>query len=56
MDQEIVLSQVVQSDFLVLDDAIARRLAENQGVRVIGLLGLLLYAKRLGIIDAVKLF
>lgn len=52
--EAITLARQVQADFLVLDDAIARRLAEKQGARVIGLLGLLLHAKHRGIIETIK--
>jgi predicted nucleic acid-binding protein len=52
--EAIILAQEIQTDFLVLDDATARRLAESQNVRVIGLLGLLLHAKHHGHIDTIK--
>lgn len=52
--EAIVLAQDIQADLLVLDDSVARRVAENRGLVVVGLLGLLLHAKRQGIIQALK--
>ncbi|WP_447977306.1 DUF3368 domain-containing protein [Candidatus Nitrospira bockiana] len=43
--EAIILAREIRADFLVLDDATARHLAENQGVRVNGLLGLLSHGK-----------
>jgi predicted nucleic acid-binding protein len=39
---------------IVLDDALARRIAEALGLRFTGTLGLLLDAKRTGLIHAVR--
>ena len=39
---------------VVLDDATARRLAENEGCRVVGLLGLLVVAKQRGLLSGVR--
>ncbi len=52
--EAIILAREIQADFVVLDDATARRLAVDLGARVVGVLGLLLYAKQLGKIAAVK--
>lgn len=38
----------------MLDDSTARRLAEQEGCRVVGLLGLLVAAKQRGLLSAVK--
>lgn len=52
--EAIVLAGEIDSDFLLLDDARARRIAESEGCRVVGLLGLLIRAKELAIVDYVK--
>jgi hypothetical protein len=39
---------------VVLDDALARRFAETRSIPLIGTLGLLLSAKRLGMIAAIE--
>lgn len=52
--EAIMLARQVHADAVVLDDATARRVAEQEGCRVIGLLGLLIQAKQRGIIPAVK--
>jgi uncharacterized protein len=38
----------------VIDDAVARRLAEQEGRRVVGLTGLLLHAKQQGLLPELK--
>jgi hypothetical protein len=45
---------VLVADLLVTDDATARRLAEAEGQRVVGLLGLLIHAKHRGFVAGVK--
>lgn len=52
--ESIVLSQETESDLVILDDAVARRLAEEHGLPVVGLLGLLAYAKERGKISALR--
>lgn len=53
--EAIVLAGEIGSDAIViLDDATARRIAEQEGCRVVGLLGLLVRAKQLGLLAAVK--
>jgi predicted nucleic acid-binding protein len=52
--EAIVLAKELAADFVVLDDARARQIAESQGLRVSGLLGLLLLAKERGLVHAVK--
>ncbi len=52
--EAIVLGRELEADALILDDATARRLAESEGRRVVGLLGLVLHAKAGGLIEAVK--
>jgi predicted nucleic acid-binding protein len=52
--EAIVLAGEINADFIILDDARARQIAQRNGLRVIGLLGLLIRAKELGLIDAIK--
>jgi len=52
--ESIVLARELSADFLVLDDAAARRVAEGEGARVIGLLGLLVHARERGMIAKLK--
>ena len=52
--EAIVLARELNADFVIIDDAKARQVAEAEGVRVIGLLGLLLTAKERGVLQAVK--
>lgn len=52
--EAIVLAQEIRADAVVLDDATARHLAEQEGCRVVGLLGLLVEGKRRGLLSAVK--
>lgn len=52
--EAIVLAKELAADFVILDDARARQIAESQGLRVTGLLGLLLLAKERGLVEAVK--
>jgi predicted nucleic acid-binding protein len=52
--ESIVLARQLSADFLVLDDAAARRAARTEGARVIGLLGLLVHAHERGTIAELK--
>lgn len=52
--ESIVLARELQADFVVLDDAAARRAAIEERLPVIGLLGLLVHAKERGTIAALK--
>ncbi len=52
--EAIVLTREIGADAVVLDDATARRLAEQEGCRVVGLLGLLVVAKQRGLLSAVR--
>ena len=53
--EAIVLTLEIGVDaIVVLDDATARRLAENEGCRVVGLLGLLVVAKQRGLLSGVR--
>lgn len=52
--EAIALALAVSADFLVLDDLPARRLATRLGLQVTGSAGLLVRARRQGLIDAVR--
>jgi predicted nucleic acid-binding protein len=52
--EAIILAKELAADCVILDDARARQIAELQGLRVSGLLGLLVLAKERGLIEAVK--
>lgn len=51
----IILAREIGSDaIVVLDDATARQIATQEGCRVVGLLGLLVLAKKRGLLQAVR--
>lgn len=52
--EAIALAVELQADLLLLDERRGRRIAKQLGVTVIGLLGVLLVAKREGILPAIK--
>ncbi len=53
--EAIILAREIGADaIVVLDDATARRLAEQEGCRVVGLLGLLVVAKQRGMLSTVR--
>ncbi len=52
--EAIVLAAEVQADFVILDDATARSVAEQKGQAVVGTLGLLVHAKERGLIERVE--
>lgn len=52
--EAIVLAGEVGADFVILDDATARQIAETEGKKVVGLLGLLIRAKERALIGALK--
>jgi uncharacterized protein len=52
--EAIALAQQIRADAVVLDDATARHLAEAEGCRVVGLLGLLMAGKHRGLLSTVK--
>jgi predicted nucleic acid-binding protein len=49
--QAIVLAQETRSEFIILDDRRARRVAQDQGLNVIGTLGILTIAAEKGLIN-----
>jgi hypothetical protein len=52
--EAIVLAKELHADYVILDDAAARTIAESEECRVLGLLGLLVHAKERGVIPAVR--
>ena len=50
----LVLAQELAADWVLLDESKARLAAEMLGLRTVGTLGLLLLAKRRGLIEAVR--
>ena len=52
--EAIVLAKELNADFLVIDDAAARHVAEAGGQRVVGLPGWLVFLKERGRVAAVK--
>ncbi len=52
--EAIALAEELQADFLLMDERKGRRLAQAQHLRVIGLLGVVLIAKRRGLISSAR--
>jgi predicted nucleic acid-binding protein len=50
--ESIVLAQELASDYVVLDDLLARRKAKRLGVKVIGTIGILLLLEKRGALNA----
>ncbi len=49
--EAIVLAEQLNADLVILDDKAARRIAEERGLRMIGLLGIVKDAARSGLLD-----
>lgn len=49
--QAISLAQLIQSDFVLLDDLRARQIAKQRGINVVGTLGVLASAAQAGLIN-----
>jgi hypothetical protein len=41
-------------DYLIIDEKVGRKLAESYGIKIIGILGILVQAKKKGVINQVK--
>src|SRR6266404_5699522 len=52
--EAITLSIELSADFLLIDELAGRIEARDRGIRIIGVAGILVEAKRLGLIDLVK--
>lgn len=52
--EAIVLAKELKSDDLLIDETIGRQIAKREGVRVIGLMGVLLMAKKRDLISSVR--
>ena len=52
--EAILLSQQLQADLLLIDERRGRAEAQRLGIRITGLLGILVEAKRKGLIVSVK--
>ena len=52
--EAIALAIELRADLIILDDLPARRVAKEAGLNVIGAVGVLLGAKRVGLIDRLR--
>lgn len=52
--EAIVLALELEADLLIMDERLGRETAQHLGVRYLGLIGVLIAAKRGGLIDSVK--
>jgi len=52
--EAIVLAQEKQADLLLMDEKRGRKIAQQLGIKVLGVMGVLLQAKEQKLIDAVK--
>ena len=52
--EAIALAQETHAEILLVDELKGRRVAEREGIPIIGLMGVLLQAKRDGLIDSVR--
>ncbi len=52
--EAIALAEELQADYLLIDERKGRRLAQARDLRVVGLLGVILIAKRRGLISSAR--
>ena len=52
--ESLILFKESHADFLLIDDKKARKIAESLGINCIGIIGLLVIAKDIGLIDHLK--
>lgn len=52
--ESIIIAMELKADYLVIDEAKGRLIAESFGLKIVGLLGTLIKAKQDGILTAVK--
>lgn len=52
--ESIALAIHLGADFLLIDELRGREIAENMGIKIVGLLGILLKAKASGLIPSIK--
>ena len=52
--EAIALALEINSDYLLIDELKGRNMAENHGIKIVGLLGILIKAKQQGILTAIK--
>jgi len=52
--EAIALSLEIKSDLLLIDEKLGRKIAEEEGLKITGTMGILLKAKKKGIIKEVK--
>lgn len=52
--ESIALAIEMDADFLIIDEFMGREIAHKRGVKIVGLLGVLILAKQRGFIENVK--